>query len=690
MPERLSARAGIKRPALGSGINVTDPEYMSQTRMLAEAEAMAVREKKKKRAETTAKFTRYAQFAVLFWAIRAGVVAMGFGAGGAAGLMLWVTSLFDGSGREGMQNVPVWTFDNAVQKLPAPKILQRGLPLAVSGVPLAPDHKIFTLLTRYPFSPIQYSTESPVFTYEVTESRGWAAECAAAYDLHHTQEPSPGAPASASATATATRRRVPAETLSSFPFNLKFKSKHKGQDKADVVEYDRESGKILSSGGGAGGAGAAGAALQVRSRGYWYASESIKGGLHSPLMQGISPDMVEFIGSAAASAAQPAHVNLWTGSKGATCASHFDIEDNFFLQLRGTKRFVITEPAAHDIFQPYSSLHPRWRQARNAQVLTSSDVHLAHRSLEAQSRNASLTSKAKAEVPQATQAIPGMKKGAKLPRKVAKVPQTWEITLEAGDLLYLPAYYFHTVTSESDGSTSINAWLPSQAAQIALQINKEVELPFPQEGVSLGEPLLGWDGRALPPLESDSRLKLRLLARTVKDVVRSISAVTDAPKKNRNLAAFKKASAAMQNEEEFRRSLLVRHGVGPQAQAQEQEQEEVCSGAVRRGGGDADEEEKEGRCKSAPKGTDSCGVGKLNLEMADLCTGVDSIGFSSEAVAASERASAELINLLTAIKDLSVRKMLLMDYLDDVFALVAADYAMNTPYGARAFVQSCF
>jgi hypothetical protein len=204
--------------------------------------------------------------------------------------------------------------------------------------------------------------------------------------------------------------------------------------------------------------------------------------------------------------------------------------------------------------------------------------------------------------------------------------------------------------------------------------------------VSLGEPLLGWDGHTLPPLESDSRLKLRLLARTVKDVVRSISAVTDAPKKNRNLAAFKKASAAMQNEEEFRRSLLVRHGVSPQAQ----EQEEVCSGAVRRGGGDEDEEEKDGRCKSAPTGADSCGVGKLNLEMADLCTGVDSIGFSSEAVAASERASAELINLLTAIKDLSVRKMLLMDYLDDVFALVAADYAMNTPYGARAFVQSCF
>jgi len=647
--------------------------------MLAEAEALAHSQKKKKNSETTEKFTRYAKFAALFWAIRAGVVALGFGVGGATGFMLWITSFFNRESGS-LQTLPVWTFDDAVRKLPAPKILQRGLPLAMTGVPIAAGHKIYTLLAKYPFSPLQYNTESPVFTYESAESRGWTMECAAAYEeSRRTNEVGARTTAhTASADSVAgtkhATRRVSADMLSSFPFSLKFKSKHKGASAGkggdkDDVEFDPESRKILSTKPGA----------VVHSKGHWYASESIKGSLHSPLVQGLAPALVEFLEHAFMPVSQPAHVNLWAGSAGATCAPHYDTEDNFFLQLQGKKTFIITEPAAHDLFQPYSSLHPRWRQARNSQVLTPEDIREAYRVAVVALRN----STRQTVIPQAN-AIPGMKKNVKQPRQVMPMPQTWEITLDTGDMLFLPAYYFHAVISDGEGSVSINAWLPSQAAQIAQRISKEVELPFPESDLALGEPLLGWDGHKLPPADSSARLKLRLLARTVKEALHLVGTATasDTPSKKRGLAAFKRASQAVLIEQDFRRSLRARHGVlcrgpGEGEECAKESDSGVCASR--------DEE----HCSGDMKGAESCGIGKLNLEAAEICTGVD-VGFFPEAIAISERTVSDLAHLLKPIKDASVRKLLLMDYLDDVFALVAEDYAMNTPYGARAFVQSCF
>jgi len=693
MARRVSGRTGESRPELGSGINVTDPEFLSQARLLAEAESLAHAQKKKKSSETTEKFTKYAKFAVLFWAIRAGIVACGFGAGGVTGFMLWIMSIVTGDGN-GLQTVPTWTFEDALRKLPAPKILQRGLPLAVTGVPVAAGHKMYALLAKFPFSPIQYSTDSQVFTYEAAEARGWTVECAAAYEDSRQSTAEPNAlsteqtSTAAADSATTGTRRVPAEMLSSFPFNFNFKSKNKGTNKANVdkdrykeSEMDVEGGKILATLHGA----------KVHSRGHWYASERMLGGLHSPLVQGLAPDLVSFLGHASMPISQPAQVNLWAGSDGVTCAPHYDTEDNFFLQLRGTKRFVITEPAAHDLFQPYSSLHPKWRQARKAALLAPHDLKQAHLRLRlaAQSRNNTQRILTQAN------AIPDMKKNIKHSHKAMKLPQIWEVTLEAGDMLFLPAYYFHAVTAESS-SVSVNAWLRSHAAQVAQRISKEVELPFPQSDLQLGEPLLGWDGQALAPADSTMRLKLRLLARTVKEALHAVATAgsLDTPNKKRSLTALKKVSQVMQIEEDFRKSLRARHGVEcdgdidaegkehGRGQGQREEEREECANGVCMNGDKA-------QCGGDMKGTSSCGIGKLNLEVAEVCTGAE-IGFSAEAIGISDRTAVDLAHLLKPIKDTSVKKMLLMDYLDDVFALVAEEYSMNSPYGARAFAESCF
>ena len=107
--------------------------------------------------------------------------------------------------------------------------------------------------------------------------------------------------------------------------------------------------------------------------------------------------------------------NLWLASAGTTAATHFDLSHNLFFQAAGTKKFVLAPPSAHR----HLRLHPSWHGS-----------HLA-----AQSR-------------------PGSHALARL--------GAVEATLAAGDVLYLPPGWFHSVTSLTQ-SVGLNLWTDSLA-----------------------------------------------------------------------------------------------------------------------------------------------------------------------------------------------------------------------------------
>lgn len=68
---------------------------------------------------------------------------------------------------------------------------------------------------------------------------------------------------------------------------------------------------------------------------------------------------------------------LWLSSENATATPHYDMEHNFFLQVNGTKTFLIGSPTLSKLFLPHSYLHPHWRQAQESH-LTSVDSIYTH------------------------------------------------------------------------------------------------------------------------------------------------------------------------------------------------------------------------------------------------------------------------------------------------------------------------
>ena len=90
--------------------------------------------------------------------------------------------------------------------------------------------------------------------------------------------------------------------------------------------------------------------------------------LRHPLLTALSPAFQTYINGVAGNGHGHNEVEsmLWVSSPGAECSPHYDMHHNFFLQLAGTKTFIITEPASGLLlYKPHSSLHPHWRQAQH-------------------------------------------------------------------------------------------------------------------------------------------------------------------------------------------------------------------------------------------------------------------------------------------------------------------------------------
>lgn len=160
----------------------------------------------------------------------------------------------------------------------------------------------------------------------------------------------------------------------------------------------------------------------------------------------IAPSLLSVVGLHAENAAY----HLWLGRQNATVSPHYDIEDNVYLQMHGDKTFLIASPEAFRFFKPHSVLHPSWRQAQRDYLVT---------------------------LRQWIQASREVRSGRDFTSANAPPVAIWQVTLLPGDLLYLPAYHFHTVMTGHE-SVSVNAWIPSSASAAYEEVRRLVPRPF--------------------------------------------------------------------------------------------------------------------------------------------------------------------------------------------------------------------
>lgn len=110
-------------------------------------------------------------------------------------------------------------------------------------------------------------------------------------------------------------------------------------------------------------------------------------------------------------------INLWMASGASNTPLHYDNMHNLFAQLDGTKRFLLFNPDQSDLLYP-GPLDIRTR-------------HLSRVDLKAPDLQ---------QFPRFEQA------------------EYWEAVVEPGDLLFLPAFWWHQVSAQDEASVSVNYW----------------------------------------------------------------------------------------------------------------------------------------------------------------------------------------------------------------------------------------
>lgn len=190
-------------------------------------------------------------------------------------------------------------------------------------------------------------------------------------------------------------------------------------------------------------------------------------GTHSSSMQylpALSPNFAQYI-SLEGSVPQ---VCMWFSSSNVTAGLHFDLNDNFLLQVSGEKAITIASPEAVSLVNPQSSWHPYWRQGHNVSGLSTPKKVLEHLNWRLDEEWSGNTTAANGN---------GSMQTARQRSSTAfGEVKVWEATLRPGDAIFIPAGYYHTVTSTL-GSISLNTWFHSEFSDLYTQL-ENCPLPF--------------------------------------------------------------------------------------------------------------------------------------------------------------------------------------------------------------------
>jgi hypothetical protein len=165
--------------------------------------------------------------------------------------------------------------------------------------------------------------------------------------------------------------------------------------------------------------------------------------------------------------AQLPYMQTWVGKAGLTSVVHYDASHNVYVQLYGTKTFVLFPPEAASLFQICPFQHPGdghscldWEQLEaDAAASLAATNHIS---------STSTSSSSSDTVPDAD--LPSPRSG--LTRRGARAsptaPAGWAVQaarvvhLRAGDVLYVPPYWLHhVVTTGTTEAISVSLISPS-------------------------------------------------------------------------------------------------------------------------------------------------------------------------------------------------------------------------------------
>jgi mannose-6-phosphate isomerase-like protein (cupin superfamily) len=131
---------------------------------------------------------------------------------------------------------------------------------------------------------------------------------------------------------------------------------------------------------------------------------------------------------------------LWLGQAGVSTHAHYDVFDNFYLQLRGHKQFVLAAPDQRRCLRLHPSTHERARQSQLN--FSHGDNRLHHSGMHHHSEPSGSSSGGG-----------GLASATPFGEKCAGT----EVVLHPGDVLYIPAYTFHQVLA-LDFTASVNVF----------------------------------------------------------------------------------------------------------------------------------------------------------------------------------------------------------------------------------------
>lgn len=134
-------------------------------------------------------------------------------------------------------------------------------------------------------------------------------------------------------------------------------------------------------------------------------------------------------------------VNLWMGTAGVTAQTHYDCSHNLYVQVHGTKSFILSPPSEHAKLHLFPELHPSRRQSQvdflaEPDRLRSVFANFDHN-------------------------ITG-----------------YQADLSPGDVLYIPPFWFHRVMATSDDSISVNMWSTSKEEDVYNELEYRTPVPF--------------------------------------------------------------------------------------------------------------------------------------------------------------------------------------------------------------------
>ncbi|KAJ3050444.1 hypothetical protein HK097_008603 [Rhizophlyctis rosea] len=124
-------------------------------------------------------------------------------------------------------------------------------------------------------------------------------------------------------------------------------------------------------------------------------------------------------------------IKLWIGSQGVVANLHYDATQNFYLQIRGRKRFLLISPEHWENVHCHPRLHPSDRQSMTHFLKAETDAGW---------------SELKSKFP-LIQNVKG---------------HVIEAFLDEGEVLYIPPFWFHNVESLDAATVSVNVWSSSR------------------------------------------------------------------------------------------------------------------------------------------------------------------------------------------------------------------------------------